>query len=295
MAAMAPLRSELLSGYRLHPAILDATLHLSAAALPTASSRAAVTRVPASIAALAIRQMKQGAVPSVLAQPSKLRQDASVLCQYKLLTGGACSVQLSDLLAKRAQMGSSAQPKTSAASLGDVPASELLYETQWQVDTSAAAAGASIAPQQPRFALSRPKRGLTSQHLAAAYGETEPAGAAPSAAAELPHGLCALLAHDGTKDQQSTGTAQAVSAMLELWQTNAAQCQGKTVSLLTQGQLGSHLVGTAAVDMASSAAVAALMRVAAAENPAISISCMTSDILEASPSEVKSLYMTTVL
>ena len=292
MAALEPVRPELLSGHRLHPTILDATLHLSAAALPTASSQAVVTLIPASIAALAISQMKQGTVAIPLAQPSEPRQDASVLCQYQLLTGGTCSVQLRDLLAKRAQMGKSAQPETSAASSGDVPTSELLYETQWQVDTSAAAAGASIAPQQPCFALSRPKRGLTSRRLAAAYGVRQPAGAGPSAATELQHGLCALLVHDGTKDQQSNGTAQAVSAMLELWQTHAAQCQGKTVSLLTQGQLGSHPVGTTAVDMASSAAVAALMRVAAAENPAISISCMISDILEALPSEVEPLYTT---
>jgi hypothetical protein len=186
-------------------------------------------------------------------------------------------------------MKSSAQPKTSA---GDVPASELLYETQWQVDTPAAAGGASILPHQPCFGLSRHKRGLTSRRLAAVYGERRAAGAAPSATNELQHGMCALLAHDGTKDQQSHGTAQALSAMLELWQRNAGYCQGKTVSLLVQGHLGSHPVSTAALDMAPGAAVAALMRVAAAENPAISISCMISNILNASPSEVESLYQT---
>ena len=277
MAVMAPLQCEHVSGFRLHPAILDATLHLSAAALPTNSSEAAVTRVPVGISALSVTDLKQGNVPTPLAQPSGPQRDGSVLCQYKLLAGISCSVHVTDLLAKKASLLPSA-PLGASAGSEHIPMSELLYETQWQV-TNATSRGA--VPQQPCFALTRPMRGSVKEELAATYGR------ANDSQAPLPqarNGLCAILNPISRSSRKIYGISppmQAVSAMLELWQTMSAQCHGKSVSLLTKAQLGTDMAGTCSDDVASRAAVSALMRVAAAESPGISIACATSSPLEA--------------
>ena len=285
MAAMAPLRSEQLSGYRMHPALLDACLHLSAAALPAETPEAAITRVPVGVCALTVTELKHGYTPVPLAQPSPPQQDASVLCQYKLLAGSKCSIQLSDLLAKQARPVSST-PVGAGAGVEDIPMSELLYETQWQVTTAASQRSAS---QQPYFALTRPVIGRVQGKLAAAYGRAGPGEVSLSQASHARDGLCALLNPGSSRRQASHGAAaptQAVSSLLELWQTISVQFLGKTFSLLARAHLGTELAGSDGSDAAARAAVSALMRVAAAENPGTAVVCATSSPLEPMRHEV---------
>lgn len=282
MAVLAPVQSEQVSGYCLHPAILDATLHLSAAALPTDTTKAAITRVPVGISALSVAHLKQGDVPVPLAQPSEPQRDGSVMCQYKLLTGSKCSLQMRDLLAKQARPLPSAPPGADTQS-EDIPMSELLYETQWQVATSASR---GTVPQQPCFALTRPVRGSVKERLAAAYGR---AATSEAPVPQARNGLCAVLNPISNSRQRLHGiqpAMKAVTAMLELWQTMSAQCHGKPVSLLTRAQLGTDVAGSHSHDVASRAALSALMRVAAAESPGINIACTTSSPLEALRNEV---------
>ena len=282
MAVMTPLQSEQVSGFCLHPAILDATLHLSAAALPTSTSEAAITRVPTGISALSFAELKQGDTPVPLAQPSGPQRGGSVLCQYKLRAGSKCSVQVRDLLAKQARPLPSAKLGASTGS-EDIPMSELLYETQWQVTTSASR---STVPQQACFALTKPMRHSVKEQLAAAFGR------AADSEAQLPlapNGLCAILNPASSTRHKTHGirpSMQAVSAMLELWQTMFAQCHDKSVSLLTKAQLSSDAAGSYRDDVAPRAAVSALMRVAAAESPGVNIACTTSDPLEAKRQKV---------
>lgn len=282
MAIMAPKKSAMLSGFCMHPAVLDATLHLSAAALPTNSTKPSVTRVPAGISSLVISNLKHGNTPVPLAQPSKPQQDGAVLCQYKLLAGSVCSVQLSDLLAQEARPMLSAQPSTSAAS-AQVATSELLYETQWQVASAASSAPLGNVPQQPCFALNKPTGGIVGQHVIAAFGKAAFGEVPLSQAGQVQHGLRVLLDHG----PQSTGSSvQSVNAMLELWQSMAAQCQGTSVNILSKAHLGSDLAGINQADPISTAAVSALMRVAAAENPGVSFAGVTSDPMMSAHHEV---------
>ena len=275
MAGMAPLQAEHLSGYRVHPSILDASLHLSAAAIHTDTPEAAATRVPVGISVLTVTDLKQGHTPIPLAQPSRPEQDGSVLCQCRLLAGNTCSIQVSDLLAKQARPLSSA-PLHAPAGVADVLMSELLYEKQWQVATLASRGS---VPQQPYFALTRPIAGTVKKGFAAAYGQVAPKDELLSQAALARTGLCALLSPFSSRCQglQAIGApVQAASALLELWQTMSTQCHGKPVSLFTTGQLSTDLAGSNSCDVTSTAAAAALMRVAAAENPGIAIACVTS-------------------
>ena len=274
MAMIAPVQPEHASGFCMHPAILDASLHLSAAAIPNGSSEVAVTRVPVSISALAITASKHGDAPIPLAQPSEPQQDGSVLCQNKLLAGSKCSVQVCDLLAKQAGPLPSALT-TSVAEADDVPVSELLYEMQWQ---TISVASHNLGTQQPRFALTRPPAGIGRESFAAAYGRAAPSKVSLLGSSDAHSGLCAVLNPTSSRRQGPRGAGvavQAVSALLELWQTASAQLHGSPVSLLTKAQLGADLAGSNSVDMASSAAVAALMRVAASENPGMTGHCTT--------------------
>ena len=279
MAVMAPLQPEQVSGYRMHPALLDACLHLSAAALPTETPEAAITRVPVGVSALTVTELKHGHTPVPLAQPSPPQQDASVLCQYKLLAGSKCSIQVSDLLAKQARPMSSKSPGAGVG-VEEIPMSELLYETQWQVTTSASRRSAS---QQPYFALARPTTGSVQGQLAAAYGRAKSGEVQLSRSSHAHDGLCALLNPTSSRRQRPRGTTaptHAVSALLELWQTMSVQCHDRAFSLLTKAHSGTDLAGSSSSDAASRAAVSALMRVAAAENPGIAIACATSSPFE---------------
>lgn len=273
MAIMAPLQSTMLSGFCMHPAVLDATLHLSAAALPMNSTKPSVTRVPAGISSLAISNLKHGDIPVPLAQPSKPQQDGAVLCQYKLLAGSVCSVQLSDLLAKEARPEPSAQPDTSAAS-AQAATSELMYETQWQVASAASSAPSGNVPQQPCFVLNKPTGGIVGQHVIAAFGKAASSEVPLSEAGQVQRGLRVLL---GRGPETTKSSVQSVNAMLELWQSMSAQCQGTSVSILSKAHLGSDLARINQADTTSTAAVSALMRVAATENPGVSFAGVTSD------------------
>ena len=276
MAVMAQLQAEHLSGYRVHPTILDASLHLSAAAVLTDTPEAAVTRVPVGISVLSITDLKQGETCIPLAQPSRPEHDGSVLCQYRLLAG-SCSIQVSDVLAKKARPLSSAL--LHAPGVADMIMSELLYEKEWQVTTLASR---SSVPQQPYFALTGPIAGVAKKGFVAAYGQVAPNDALLSRTALGCTGLCALLNPFRGRCQglQAIGApVQAAIALLELWQTMSTQCLGKAVSLLTTAHHSTDLAGSNSCDVASAAAASALMRVAAAENPGIDIACVTCSAL----------------
>ena len=111
------------SGYRLHPAIADATLHLSAAAVPPGTEQS--LRVPASVGLLLMVPPAAGAsFPT--ASPGLMQADHSVACSYQLMTQKRRSLVIADLVAKEMKAAVSA----GATATESIP--EFLYQTEWQ-------------------------------------------------------------------------------------------------------------------------------------------------------------------
>ena len=274
-----------MSGYRLHPALLDAMLHLSAAALPPAAADGAAkpgaTRIPAGLASVLSERVAarcQSLFP--LAQPGAPAAGSAVLCNYKLLAAGAgpCPLQLDGLLAKEAGPGLAARAPVSTAARADedVPASELLYEAQWQAVSSLAAPGASPATGRDSvFALGRPGRstGLTG-HMLCSSGGQSPALAFPA----LPAKAAKITAHLSGHASEDAAAA-AVTHMLELWQRAEPNLAGGALTLATLGSSGrgGDAMAGPGRGAAVGAALWALARVAASENPGVAVSGLDTD------------------
>ncbi len=266
-----------LSGYRLHPALMDATLHLSAAALPASGAKSGVTRIPAGLAA--VMSVPLGALcrhVCPLAQPSAPVADGSVLCEYKLLAEGAgCPLQLSGLLAKEAGPMPAAGSAAAGAAKAEeeaIPESELLYETQWQAVSSLGGAAVPSADVQSNFALGRPARRTAMQgHVLTSGKALSPFPALPARPARV-------------KARFSSGSAQenassAVTRMLELWQRAAPDLAGGALALATQGAAGRGDGSIARPGSGPGAGAPrwALARVAASENPSVAVSGLDTD------------------
>jgi hypothetical protein len=153
-------------GYRLHPAALDATLHLSAAALPSAahSAASAVTYVPAGLAALHAAPGPQPRGPvaqqySATASPLPLTADGSASCDYALHGGAGTAgggLRIGDLVSRPLARPSAAARDAAAAAAAGIRPMDTLYEVQNQA-WRAAPTGADAATKAYVVRARRPR------------------------------------------------------------------------------------------------------------------------------------------
>lgn len=263
-----------LSGYLLHPTVMDATLHLSMAALSPskAGSAEAVTRVPAGLAALLVAPMRSCHTAFPLAAPQPAVANGSVLCSYRLLADaqGAC-LELADLVAKEVKALPAAKADMVQSASDAIPEAELLYETQWQAVSAAEhglaqpAAGDLVAAISRSTRLARPagRRAGRYGRYAELDGTTDFSGALPSKAARV----MAVM-----EPKASMPASKAVARLLQLWQQSAAHLPGGAMHLVTASMSEPGLARSASSGCdVSAAAMWALMRVAAAEIPGVAI------------------------
>lgn len=258
-----------LSGYRLHPALTDATLHLSAAALPAASTSSAkggTTRVPSGLAAILVTPLGSCAAIFPVAQPQAPAADGSVLCSYRMASAQGSCLQLCDLLAKELAPMPAAQRGESAA-LDSVPESELLYETQWQAATSSLAGPSHSADALFALGEAVPGDSPTGVPLKGYMGKRREQEGLAGRFLALPAKSAKVTAQLGAAERGNA--IGVVSRMLQLWQVTAPRLAGGALHLITPG-VGQSAAGSGEGGVAA-AALAALMRVAAAENPSVSI------------------------
>ena len=126
-------------GYMTHPAILDANLHLTAAAAPSADGK---IRVPASLAVLTVSDYNSTGLFTPSAQPTIGRPDGTAVCSIKLMNPAQqIAVDLCDLLIKEMPPRNSTLPETVAVSAAEAlrTADGLMYETHWQAFATPAA------------------------------------------------------------------------------------------------------------------------------------------------------------
>lgn len=269
------------SGYFLHPAAADATLHLlAAAAAPTSSATSAaaqpITRVPTGLGCLVVPQIPVSGTLHPLASPeAKLQQprpDSSLRCSFRLqaaVLGAALAYQLCDLVIKE-MPATPPQPAATAAASGKhqtalASDTEILYEIQWQAANNAAAHETVSSPVGQQL-LWRPSSGKSAQ-IAATATLSKQANVMQ---------LSAEFAISAAASPASAATA--TMRGLELLQRTAAQLPASSsLQFTTKGaaQLlpaaGQQQAGIAA---ATGAAVAALAKVAANEYPAAGISSL---------------------
>lgn len=152
------------SGFLLHPTLLDSCLQLGALvskpAGPAGSSAADSAFVPASLAVFLIqRSLQQGSAAAAVVRRSPEAQRKAAAATYRdhvLLAGtGAVLAVLDGLEAKELHASSSrAAAATAAAVAGkQQQPSELLYEVAWQAASAAAAVESIVGPDAVAQAL----------------------------------------------------------------------------------------------------------------------------------------------
>lgn len=245
------------SGYFLHPAAMDSTLHLSAAAAAAAGGATGqVTRVPTGLSCLLVAQapVSGGLHPIASPQAASPQPDGSMRCSFKLLAAPdeAAAFELRDLIVKEMPAAQPAVDTTavSAQNAQQAPVEAgVLYEVQWQAANSRAPTELVSSPTAAESAL---------------HADFSTAGwSAPSAAEAAMKGL---------EFFQKASAAGVAFASLRLTTRGAFQ------PLPAAGQ---QQEGAAA---AAGAALAALAKVAANEFPAAGISSM--DIGSSAPAVV---------
>ncbi len=136
MALIPTNHQDHISGYRIHPAVLDACLHSSAAAAPKPQpGMPQALRVPAGFAVMRMNPL-QGPCVWPLAQPSEPASDGSVLCSFCIQgTSPGHGMRLHGLMAKPMPVASAHKPAAAAASArgsASIAPEEILYEIEWQ-------------------------------------------------------------------------------------------------------------------------------------------------------------------
>lgn len=280
IAATLTIAASGASGYFLHPAAADATLHLSAVATATAagtSSSAAkpVTRVPTGLGCLMVPQAPASGTMHPIASPEATlqqpRSDGSLRCSFRLaepVPSAVTAFRLYDLIIKEIP---TAEPQPSAATGAqqqqrqDAPAAspaDVLYEIEWQ----AANAGS----------LTEPVSSPAARQLSWRRAETLAASGKGPDILQLSAPAKLVVKVGAYNRSFSAATAQATLHGLELLQRTATQLPASSsLQLATRGAFqplpaaGRQQDGAAA---AAGAAVAALAKVAANEYPTAGIS-----------------------
>ena len=263
------------SGYRMHPALLDATLHLAAAAVPRPAQGASPgpTRVPVGAAAFAAAGAgAHGGALFPAALPLAPAADGSAVCEYALAGPGGAVAAVHGLLtrtlpaptAQPSAAGSvrSADRHAAALEQASQPAS-LLYEPEWQAHTP-------LAPPASRPDPLRPPRAATFDLARGLRPRGAPAHARGSPALTAACHVDIVL---GASAAASLPAAAVVARALEAWHCAAAAAPS-AVTLLTAGAspaAAPQPAGSGRAPAAAGAALWALARVAAAENPGIRV------------------------
>jgi len=267
------------SGYLMHPAVLDATLHLSAAAASTSSPHR--VRVPTSIAALPVPTRAPQGRLTPLATPQTSAADAAITCSFLLAsTATGAVLQLAGLVVKEMPISvparAAAAPKLPTQA-GPETGTELLYETVWQVSEAARVQLSSSLPAVQQPAL-HPQAVRRVEGMPLDARELDAALAAVSARSQLHINAAELLRHGLTSAQGSASTvANAAMHGIELLRRHLPSASGEAgLQLVTCGAsppTGAMAGHTKQADAAaaSGAALAALMRVVATENPGIRV------------------------
>ena len=271
------------SGYLMHPAVLDATLHLSAAAASASASQRVC--VPTSLAALSVPARAPQGRLTPLATPQTTAADAAITCSFLLSSTAAGAVlQLAGLLIKEMPVSVPARPTAAVATTPEPqPATDLLYETVWQVSEAARMLSSSPpAMQQP---VVHPRTVRYIEGIPPDTSEIDAALTAVSAHSQLQIDAARLLRRGLTSAHGSASTV-AIAAMhcIELLRRHLPLANdGAGLQLVTCGaspptstMAGHRHEGEAAAE--SGAALAALMRVAATENPSLRIRGLDTEI-----------------
>ena len=268
------------SGYLMHPAVLDATLHLSAAAAPSSASQR--VRAPTSLAALSVPARAPQGRLTPLATPQSAAADAAITCSFLISSPASGAIlQIAGLVVKDMPVPVPARPAAAAKNVAEPagfrPATNLLYETVWQVSKTAGVQLSSSLPARQQTAL-RPRavRQVEGMPLDAAAVAT--ALTAVSARSQLHIDAADLLRH-GRADAQGAASTVATAVMhgIELLRRHLPSANGgaglrlatRSASPPTRAIAG--LTKHAEAAAASGAALAALMRVAATENPSMEV------------------------
>ena len=273
------------SSYHTHPAVLDATLHLAAAAAPASGSGggAAPTHVPVGAAALVGAGVgARGGALYPTAHPLALELDGSTACDYRLAGQTSATVNIQGLttralptavLQQAAAGVESASPyrqgRTAPAAGGSAAEralqeasspGNLLYEPQWQ----------ARSPLQPHTA---PHAAAVRVDLA---GSWRPRRSQQGSSSSLPR----LPAKADMEIRFIKGTPAAalpvgvvLARALEAWQSAPPALSGGSARLLTVGAAptAAPQAPHARVGAAAGGALWALLRVAASEYPGIRV------------------------
>jgi hypothetical protein len=292
MAATLTIAAAGASGYFLHPAAADATLHLSAVAAATASGTSSspaqpVTRVPTGLGCLMVPQAPACGTLHPIASPEAdlqhPRSDSSLRCSFRLaepVPSAVSAFRLCDLVIKEMPVASP-QPSAPAGAQQqqrqDAPAAasaDVLYEIQWQAANAGSLTESTSSPAPEQLSWKRAARLKSSGKL--------PDIPQLSAPAKFVANL------GGSNRSSSAAAAQATLHGLELLQRTAAQLPASSsLQLATRGAFqplpaaGRQQNGVAA---AAGAAIAALAKVAANEYPTAGITTADS-----APSSAQSL------
>jgi hypothetical protein len=274
------------SGYFLHPAAADATLHLSAVAAATAdgtssTSAKPVTRVPTGLGCLMVPQAPASGTMHPVASPELNRQqprsDGSLRCSFRLaesVPSAVTAFRLCDLVIKEmpaAGLPPSAFAKAQQQQQQDKPAAasaDVLYEIQWQAANAGSSTDLISSPAAQQLSWRR-----ATTVTASGKASNLPQLSAPAKLA-VNLGACNL--------RSPAAAVQATLRGLELLQRTAAQLPASSsLQLATRGAFqplpaaGRQQDGVAA---AAGAAVAALAKVAANEYPKAGVSTVDAAI-----------------
>ena len=292
IAATLTIAASGASGYFLHPAAADATLHLSAVTDATAATTLSpiakpVTRVPTGLGCLMVPQAPASETMHPVASPEaswqQPRSDGSLRCSFRLaepVLSAATAFQLCDLLIK--EMPAAGPQPTASAGMQqqqgqDTPAAagaaDVLYEIQWQAANAGSLTEPISSPAVQQLSWRRAKF-LMPVSQASDWSQL-------SAPAKL------VVKFDAHNCNSPAAAAQATLRGLELLQRTAAQHPASSsLQLALRGAFqplpaaGRQQDGAAA---AAGAAVAALAKVAANEYPTAGITTVDTAPSSAPP------------
>ena len=277
-ATMAPPSPDLQSGYHMHPSLMDATLHLLAAALFHRDSKPATTMLPVGMDAIACSGIALKDQALSIAQPSSNYSQKSVLCQYKMLSNQYHIMHIKDLLAREAKTFGNPKHKHTSDEFVP-PSSKFLYELHWQVEKPKHSCRAhNITASNGEFGsvhLIHQLDGLYMQH------KQQSNQSSSCQSDHIPDDNAAALECNKAEIKSlepAIATMQLINHLLQIWQNMSAEWQYKQVISITQRHFGTYMARADSNDYVHEA-FAALMRVAAAENPNMQIACLTTDLM----------------
>ena len=264
----------------MHPALLDATLHVAAVlGGPQMPGLRTSIRVPASLAALTIAPPGDCQCLWPSAMPSAPQSGGLLSCDYQVMADGcsdAAQASMAGVLTKELQVRSPVKPTGLAAANAASAHRGLLYEVQWQAWASLM--NVYVENKQPHFLYdvgldagrSQVHAHRSTCALRARVGRTY-AHNLPKEVASVDMTICL----GSGADQPPANAAIIILRAVQLWQRHMASLSSGGINLLTKAVVdpGPQPAGTPRASTAAAAAgIWAVARVAALEVPATPIS-----------------------